>query len=288
MGYYRRRYSGSRYARKHISEAKRLSNDVGGTDEDVKQYFFSLSPPQLLPVLKAYERDHGKSARQYAAKTIAAWRSGATQMSGAVATRLFHLLPRFMPLERKYALVESLWTNFAPRSEYSVSFGLNANARAITEVVRNHVNATVNKHGVPENLQRRFQWLADGDSKLMQDLLNHFLIRDRQQAVEVSHAIVSLLLPQAQKGDALKGFRRELKVGGHTVHVFLDPRATEIKLTPGPPRYKPAPDYSWIVVVVIVVLAIALASSFKSYACMIMGAGVFAIIALFSKSPSYK
>jgi hypothetical protein len=250
MGYYRRRryrrYSSWDYARRHMSEAAQLSKDVGGTDEDVKRYFFGLSGPQLRPVLRAYEREHGKSARQYAEKTISNWRSGATQMSGAVATRLYKLLPKFMPLEQKYALVESLWTKYAPRSEYSVSFGRNADVRAITETVRNHVNATVNDHTVPDNLKHRFVWLADGDSILMEQLLNYFLERDKKDAVAVQHAVVSMILPQLQNGDALTDFKREVKIGGHVVHVFFDPRTKEVKLSHGSPCYISPPDYSWI------------------------------------------
>jgi hypothetical protein len=251
MGRYRRyrsRYRdiGIERAMQHIQEARELSRELGGTDEDVKEYFFSLRPSQLLRILDAYEGLYGKEARKYAEETIPAWRSGRRKMSGQNAARLFHLLPRFMPLERKYALVESLWTKFAPRSEYSVCFGRNADARAITELVRNHVNQTVNEHNIPDNLQRRFKWLADGDSQVMQQLLNHFLMRDRQQAIEVSSALVHLILPHIQNGDELKGFRRELKIGGHKVHVFFDSRATEVKLTAGQPRYIAPASYSWI------------------------------------------
>lgn len=260
MGYYRRRrrYYGWGYARRHLSEAAQLSKDVGGTDEDVKAYFFDLSSSQLRPILNAYEREHGKSARKYAERTIANWRSGATQMSGAVATRLYKLLPRFMPLEQKYALVESLWTKFAPRTEHSVSFGRNADARTITETVRNHVNTTVNDHAIPDNLKCRFQWLADGDSRLMEQLLNYFLDRDKKDAVALQHAVVSMILPHLESGDALTGFKREVKIGGHIVHIFFDPRAKEVKLSHGSPRYISPPDYSGIGTVIVVAAIIAL------------------------------
>jgi hypothetical protein len=269
MGQYRRRYSSSyrdagiERAMQHIREAKELSRELGGTDVDVKEYFFSLPWSELLPILNAYERQYGRAARDYAEETIPDWRSGRRKMSGQNASRLFHLLPRFMPLERKYALIESLWTKFAPRSEYSVSFGRDADAHAIKEIVGEHVNATVNEHNIPDTLQCRFKWLADGDSQVMQQLLNHFLMRDRQQAISVSAAIVSLILPHAQNSDALQGFRRELKIGGHTVHVFFDPRATEVKLTPGAPRYITPRNYYWIGGLLFVAVIIVLIWLFK-------------------------
>jgi hypothetical protein len=101
-----RAYSrGSEAARRHIEEAKRFSNEIGGIDDDVKKYFFRLTPTQLEPILDEYGQIHGLSARDYAEKTIAKWSSGRTHMSGMVAARLFNLLPPRMPLSEKYDLV---------------------------------------------------------------------------------------------------------------------------------------------------------------------------------------
>jgi len=233
-------------AKQHIREAKELSRELGGTDEDVKRYFFGLSPAELRRILDQYEREHGKAAREYAETTIPQWRSGSRKMSGQNAARLFKLLPRFMPLDRKYALVESLWEKLAPRSEYSIAFGRNADVREVGEVVDQHVKANINGHTIPDALQLRFRWLSHGDPQVMQELLNHFLIRDRQQAIATVGAQVALILQHARDDSAVQAFRRELKVGGHTVHIFLDPLATDVKLSPGSPRYQGAPSYSWI------------------------------------------
>ncbi len=265
MSRYRRRYrsAGMERALQHIREAEQLSRELGGTDTDVKEYFFGLSQSQLRPILDEYERRHDKAARDYAERTMPAWRSGRRKMSGQNASRLFDLLPRFMTLERKYGLVESLWERLGAKSEYSVSVGPDADAQSISDVLTRHINATVNEHTIPENLKRRFNWLADGDAQVMQQLLNHFLMRDREQAVEITNAIVALLLPHARNGAAMKGFRRELRIGGHLVHVFFDPRATDVSLRPGSPQYKAAPDYSSIgclVVLALIALFIWLAS----------------------------
>ncbi len=75
---------------------------------------------------------------------------------------------------------------------------------------------------------------------------------------------VTILLRAAMTDNALQGFRRELKVGGHTIHVFLDPRATAVSLSPGSPRFKPAPDYSWIVGLIVVAVVILVIWLFKA------------------------
>jgi hypothetical protein len=251
-------------ARQHIHEAKLLSQELGGTDEDVKRYFFGLSSSDLRPVLVAYEREHSKAAREYAESTIPLWRCGSRKMSGQVAARLFKLLPRFMPLNCKYALVESLWDKLVPRTEYSIAFGPDADAGRVGEAVDQHLTATVNGHTIPDGLQRRFNWLADGDAQLMQQLLNHFLVRDRQQAIAAVSAQVALILGQLRSAGPVQGFRRELKLAGHTIYIFLDPLATNVTVSPGQPRYQGVPHYAWIWILSAIAAVILLILFFKA------------------------
>jgi hypothetical protein len=239
-------HSGVEFARRHVQAARELSHLLGGTDEDVKRYFFALTPRELSPILDAYERENGRPAREYAEATIPLWRSGARKMSGLNAERLFRLLPRFMPIRKKYELVESLWTQAGPRTEYSIAFGPNASPDAVGDAVARHLVATVNSHTIPDALQRRFVWLADGDVQVMQQLLNHFLERDRQQVLSAITPMVAQVLQVARDSDFVQKFTRELEIGGHKVTVFLDPRATEVTISEGSPLYLAGFDSSWL------------------------------------------
>jgi len=134
----------------------------------------------------------------------------------------------------------------------------------VGEIVGQHVTATVTGHTIPDALQRRFKWLADGDAQVMQQFLNHFLIRDRQQAIATVRAEVALILQHVRDDPAVRGFHRELKVGGHTVHIFFDPRVADVKLSPGSPRYQAAPDYSWIGCLGVIAAIIVLFLLFKA------------------------
>src|SRR5438552_16329336 len=129
MSRYRRRsgYSyGHERARQHIEEFRHLSRQLGGSVEDVRQYFFSLPATDLNIVLDLYEHHHGTSARQYAQNTIDRWRTGATHMGGQTASRLFNLLPPVMPPAAKYRLVTNLWNHVGPSSKKGVRMGLDA------------------------------------------------------------------------------------------------------------------------------------------------------------------
>ena len=98
----------------HAQEAKEFSKLVGGTDEDIKQWFFGLSAAERGPIIQAYGDAYGQLRREYAEEAFPHWRSGRRRMSGLVAKRLYSLLPPHMPISARLSLVESLWRHVAP------------------------------------------------------------------------------------------------------------------------------------------------------------------------------
>lgn len=260
----RRRYSGRRVdigherARQHIEDARRLTAELGGTDQDVKEYFFSLSPRSLDVILDAYERQYGSGPRAYAQTTINRWRTGAVQMSGTVAERLFRLLPPRMPLEEKYKLIENLWTHVGPKSRKVLRVGLDASIEQIAEAVRNHMNEVVVRFTIPTSLEKRFEWLSSGDSRIKQDLLNHFLEHDKSLVVEGARQRVPLLIEHLRSCIGANTYRAAevLKIGNHELEVTVNQSASGVRLEephysqPAWPKSSPAtdtaPSYGWV------------------------------------------
>ena len=115
---------GHQKALEHIHEARVLTQELGGTDTDVKEYFFNLSTDQLKVVFDRYESENGKRAREYSETTYKKWASGKVHMSGLVAERLFGILPTTMPLEAKYKLTKSLWYHVGPSSTKTFYVGV--------------------------------------------------------------------------------------------------------------------------------------------------------------------
>ena len=61
--YYRQKNIGLERALKHIEEANILSEELGGTDKDVKEYFFSLPENKLKNYLEIMEKNMVKMLR---------------------------------------------------------------------------------------------------------------------------------------------------------------------------------------------------------------------------------
>lgn len=196
--YSRQSYDSSDYARRHIEEAKAFSAEIGGTDEDVKKYFFGLAPGQLEPILKEYGQAYGSKAEDYARETLPQWRSGTRRMSGMVAKRLFDLLPKRMPLALKYELAGNIWRHFGPTSRLQYVAGVDTPLSDIEERVSATMAEVVTRYNIPENVSARFKWLSDGDISLQERLLNHFRQKEKELAVQKVRAEIPVLQRQVR------------------------------------------------------------------------------------------
>jgi hypothetical protein len=233
---------------RHIEEARKFSAELGGIDQDVKDYFFSLSSTQLSPILAAYARAHGDDARSYAEQTLPKWKTGRTKMSGMVAERLFNLLPPRMPLHTKFELVKSLWEHVAPRTQKWFLIGPDATPGVILEKVRDYLVATVTEHTIPEAMRMRFKWLAAGDVTIEEELLNYLRQVQRDAALSVTGAELDIMLRQIQsEAEITKHLSRTIKLGKHECHLLFDAKETGVTARDSRPYSGgSAADWSWL------------------------------------------
>jgi hypothetical protein len=228
---YRSRSYGRERALEHIAAAKRLSAELGGMDQGVKAYFFSLSPLELSSVLDDYQRAYGTQAREYAADTIPKWRTSRVQMSGMVAERLFNLLPPRMPLGVKYTLVEGLWHHVGPSSKYRIRVGIDADVAQVIEVAKSKVTEFVVNYKIPENIERRFDWLSAGDVPIKQMLLSHIQEMEKTVVVETVRAQVPVMLEHLHSAGSQTGRLAQIvRVGKHELELLMDKTATGVKI----------------------------------------------------------
>ena len=247
----------------HVLEAREFTEEMGGTDQEVKQYFFGLDSRQLRDVLQAYGDRYGWKAQEYAEVTFHAWRSGRTRMSGMVAKRLFEMLPPRMPVADKLKLAERLWRHKGPRSRRTIVVGPRDDIHAVIRRIAAHVERTVIEHRIPSDLERRFNWLSDGDVDVKQMLLNHVEQMEKRLIVEGARRQLPVMLKhmQADGGRNIQRLAQVLKIGNHEIEIKVEPdRARDLSSesqcrhrpqadkgpVPGPPERL---DDPWIVVV---------------------------------------
>jgi hypothetical protein len=216
----------------HIREGEELSRELGGTDKDVKEYFFRLSGAERARVLRLYGQRHGEDARQYAEETIPRWQSGSRKMAGQTAARLFDLLPPLMPLQEKYRLAENLWRHVGPQSKRRLRVGLDTTVDDAVSKTREHIEGIVSCYVIPDNLTRRFNWLAAGDVGLKQQLLNHLQELEKKLVVEDARQHLPVMLDHLRRDAANNTTRlaRTLTVGRHELEILVDRSASAAHL----------------------------------------------------------
>lgn len=267
------RYGGHRYsgrtpnpglerALQHIEDARELTAQLGGTDEDVKSYFFNLPPRELAFILDEYGKRHGQPARVYAEETMDQWRSGAREMSGMVAARLFGLLPPRMPTDKKYELVENLWRRLGPRSFRVFTLGYNVPTDLVVATVRDSLLGQVRSFTIPSQLENRFEWLAAGDVTVRQQLLNHLQDMEKNAILAGVSIQVPVILQHlnSSEGQTTQSAAQEIKIGNHAVR--LEFRRGHDGITEGslpPPRIRTGSNdgsyIGWVMAGVAVLLA---------------------------------
>lgn len=184
--------AGYERAKQHIEDAKRLTYELGGTDTDVKKWFFSLNSSQRETIFKKYGQKYGEPKEEYARIAYPEWKSGKTKMSGLVAERLFNLLPPLMPVKDKYALVESLWNHVGPKKKVLIKAGVKASTMLVIDQVKKEVSKLTTEWAVPDQMTKRFKWLAQNDSAVYQQLLSYI----KQREKELGEAVLTDQIPE--------------------------------------------------------------------------------------------
>jgi len=237
--------SGQEAARRHIEEARAFSHEIGGTDTDVKQYFFSLGGQHLDGILKEYGKKYGNQAEEYARETLPRWRTGATKMSGLVAKRLFDLLPPRMPLAKKYELAENVWWHFGPSSSHSYRVGPTAKLSDVVSVVSERLDEVVSKYAIPEDIQNRFNWLTVGDVRLKEQMLNYFRQMEKSLAVQKLNAEIPVLQRQMHyHGGITSRAKSVIQVHKHDISIWIEKRLGN-EICEGAPAFHISRGANW-------------------------------------------
>jgi hypothetical protein len=259
-----RRNSAPSEALRHIAEAKTLSLELGGTDQDVKKWFFNLAEKDLLPILDAYQNEYGQQARDYALNAIPKWRSGKTKMSGMIAARLFKLLPNYMSLNDKYKLVDSLWNHIGPTKKMLIEVGADADVDEVINVFKDEVMALATKWELPSYLHKRFSWLGQDDTTVYKQLLEHIQENERLLALSVLEKQVPVIQQNFKENwqEVSSHINYTVDLGKQSVELRILPDKLSIDVKEWMPFYNPVKnsksnfEIPWGILIFIIILVV--------------------------------
>ena len=258
--YYRQKNIGLERALKHIEEANILSEELGGTDKDVKEYFFSLPENKLKKLFRDYGKKYGEDVKDYAIETFPQWRSGKRKMSGLVASRLYSMLPPMMPIDTKYSMVKVLWDKYGPSTNKILMAGDGSTASQIHSHASKYLLKTITDWEVSPNLKKRFNWLSSGDVQIQEKLLNHFKDLEKKQIINGLKKKMPVLLEFTKSNQDITGSLTEtINIGNHKLKIkfdleaqgieFIDPQDEIINIEPESNN-----SFIWIGLILVVIV----------------------------------
>ena len=156
-----------------------------------------------------------------------------------------------MPPQSKYQLIENLWKHFGPSSKKLLRIGLDADVPKILDVVRQHIEDVVVHYKIPDNLERRFEWLSAGDAHVKQELLNRLRAMEKSLVVEGAQVQLPVMLQhlRSEQGKDTHRLAQVLIVGKHELELSLEKDFSGVALVDPPTRraasYSSGSESSW-------------------------------------------
>ncbi|WP_300527708.1 hypothetical protein [Maricaulis sp.] len=191
-------------------------------------------------------------------------------MSGLVAKRLFAFLPPRMPIRTKYQLAGNVWRHFGPSSRNYFRVGPDTPQQLVLNEVLARLDAVVTPYNTPQNVQRRFDWLAGADVELQEKLLNHFREEEKKLALEK----ISLELPMLQNQvrehpDTTAVARSTLQVNKHEIQIRVEAQLLD-QFKEGAPdqsRFSPraSTDSNWGLIFFVGFIVLAILASMGAF-----------------------
>ena len=169
-----------------------------------------------------------------------------------------------MPLKDKFALVENLWQAYCPKSNKVILIGSDTSEQEIIDTIQSHLLDVVVNYDIPEPIQRRFNWLSGGDVNVGQQLLNHFLQKEKDLIVNsMNHRVPVLLKHLREHGSIIHKMQQQIEIGKHRLDLQFDSKISGIKIierTSFCPSQSPGSTRNWgwlcfIIVVILIILA---------------------------------
>ena len=115
-----------------------------------------------------------------------------------------------------------------PRKNSNAIHRTDAQVAEIARNVQVNLQELVQNYQVSSTIRDRFEWLAQRDTKLQEELENHFMQQRRSILAHACHSRIPALIAQIRQGGVHRGINQTIIVGNYKLALRFDPKATGI------------------------------------------------------------
>lgn len=215
---YRYRSWGSSPPSKY-TKLKRLFGTAVG---EIKTQFFDLDQSALDELLSDYGEMYGKSAEDYARRTMPNWISGSTKLSGQTMERLIELVPPYLSARQRLSLLKLILDhNKKSPPTKTIKVNLKEPEVGLAEIDEAMTRLAVNQDfaNLPSSVMDAASWLCDDDVTVARALVTD-VARIETESLKVSAKREIDLLKRTLRSGQIKAASYTVQTPGGNINII--------------------------------------------------------------------
>jgi hypothetical protein len=154
-------------------------------NSELVKTLLNLDAKSLDELFRLYKENFGAGAARYARQTYQKWKAGKVRPNRQTYERFLVHLPKVMSYDLKCEVLRHLMEEYCSRKDYQITVFADDWEKTLTPLVREIIDRPYTAE-LPTSIERRLEWLAQGEMQIAQDIL-------RKSQVEESKIAVSML-----------------------------------------------------------------------------------------------
>ncbi len=154
-------------------------------NREIMRVLLGLDEKSLEELLELYKNQFGTGAAQYARKTYLKWKDGKVRPIAQTYQRFLIHLPNVMDYDLKCEVLRHLMEEYCAKDKYELKVSTDDWEEKLTPLIEQIIAKTFTAQ-LPIEIERKLQWLGQGDMQLAQNIL-------RKSQAEEGRIAVSML-----------------------------------------------------------------------------------------------
>lgn len=153
-------------------------------NRDLLNVLLNLNEDSLNQLFQLYKETFGKGAAYYAKRTYQKWKNGKVQPNRHTFERFLLHLPKVMSFDLKCEVLRRFMQEYCAKENHSLTVYTDDWEEPLTPLVKAIINKPYRAE-LPNEVQKKLNWLADGEMQTAQEILRKSQIEEGKIAVSM-------------------------------------------------------------------------------------------------------
>ncbi len=167
-----------------LSRRRYLKPDPKFRNSKLVGVLLGLDEDELEELFALYKKEFGAGAARYARKTYRKWKTGEVQPISQTYERFLVHLPSVMSYDLKCEVLRAFMEEYTAKDNYELRVSTDDWEEKLTPLVGQIIDKTYTAQ-LPIEIERKLQWLGQGDMQVAQSILRRSQAEEGKIAVSM-------------------------------------------------------------------------------------------------------